>query len=90
VNQWQGGFQGQVTVTAGGSAISGWTVRMTFANGQTVSSAWNANVTSSGSTVTATNVTWNGALPAGTATNYGFLGNWNGTNTAPALTCTAS
>src|SRR5689334_12610947 len=31
-NQWPGGFQGDVRVTAGSAAISGWTVTWTFAN----------------------------------------------------------
>ncbi len=88
--QWTGGFQGAVTVTAGTSAISGWKVAWTFANGQTISQAWSANLTSSGSAVTATNLSWNGALGAGANTSFGFLGSWNGTNTVPTLTCTAS
>ncbi len=88
--QWTGGFQGNVTVTAGTSAISGWKVTWTFANGQTISQSWSANLTSSGSAVTATNLSWNGALGAGANTSFGFLGSWTGTNTVPALTCTAS
>ncbi len=88
--QWTGGFQGAVTVTAGTSAISGWKVTWTFANGQTISQAWSATVTSSGSAVTATNLSWNGALGAGANTSFGFLGNWNGTNSVPTLTCTGS
>ncbi|GAB3846269.1 hypothetical protein GCM10029963_25750 [Micromonospora andamanensis] len=88
--QWQGGFQGEVRVTAGASAINGWTVRWTYANGQTVTQSWNATVTSSGSTVTARNVDYNGRLGAGASTTFGFLGSWNGTNSAPAVTCTAS
>ncbi|MGK5682715.1 cellulase family glycosylhydrolase [Actinoplanes sp. URMC 104] len=88
--QWGGGFQADVKVTAGSSAIRGWTVTWTYANGQTVSQAWNATVTSSGSSVTARNVSYNGSLAAGAATQFGFLGSWNGTNSAPALTCTAS
>ncbi|MEV2241217.1 cellulase family glycosylhydrolase [Micromonospora sp. NPDC049891] len=88
--QWQGGFQGDVRVTAGSSAINGWTVRWTYANGQTVTQSWNATVTSSGSTVTARNVDYNGRLGAGASTNFGFLGSWNGTNSAPTVTCTAS
>jgi lysophospholipase L1-like esterase len=34
--QWSDGFQATVTVTAGGTAISGWTVQWQFGNGQTV------------------------------------------------------
>ncbi len=89
-NQWGGGFQGEVKVTAGSSAISGWTVTWTFGDGQQVTQAWNAQVSSSGSTVTARNMSYNGSLGAGAATTFGFLGSWNGTNSVPTLTCTAS
>jgi cellulase/cellobiase CelA1 len=89
-SQWTGGFQGDIRVTAGSSAISGWRVTWTFGNGQTVSQSWNATLSTSGSTVTASNVSHNGSLGAGASTNFGFLGAWNGTNTAPAPTCSAS
>ena len=87
--QWQGGFQGEVTVAASGATVSGWTVTWTFANGQTISSAWNATVTSSGSSVTANNVGYNGSLAPGATTAFGFLASWTGTNSVPAVTCTA-
>jgi lysophospholipase L1-like esterase len=90
VGQWSGGFQATVTVTAGGSATAGWTVGWQFANGQAVTQSWNAALSTSGSTVTARNVSYNGALGAGGSTQFGFLGTWNGTNPVPALTCTAS
>jgi mannan endo-1,4-beta-mannosidase len=89
VGQWQGGFQAEVRVTAGGSVISGWTVTWTFANGQTVSQAWNATVTTSGSSVTARSLSYNGSLAAGASATFGFLGSWNGTNSVPAVSCTA-
>jgi mannan endo-1,4-beta-mannosidase len=88
--QWSGGFQADVKVTAGSSAITSWTVTWTFANGQTVSNAWNATVTSSGSAVTAKNAGYNGGLGAGASTSFGFQGSWNGTNSVPATTCTAA
>jgi mannan endo-1,4-beta-mannosidase len=87
--QWPGGFQGDVKVTAGSAAIKNWTVTWTYANGQTVSNAWGATVTSSGSTVTARNAAWNGSLSTGASTNFGFLASWNGSNTTPTLSCTA-
>ncbi|MDG4791137.1 carbohydrate-binding domain-containing protein [Micromonospora sp. WMMD1102] len=89
-SQWQGGFQGDVRVTAGSSAIRGWRVTWTFGNGQTISQSWNATISASGSVVTATNVAFNGALGAGASTTFGFIGTWNGSNTAPAVTCTAT
>ena len=90
VGSWQGGFQGEVSVQAGSSAITGWTVTWTFANGQAVTQAWGAALTSSGATVTARNETWNGALGANAATTFGFLANAGATNAAPAPSCTAT
>ena len=76
-------------MTAGGSAISGWTVTWTYANGQRVAQAWNASVSASGSAVTARNVSYNGAIGGGGSTTFGLLGSWNGTNSMPSLSCTA-
>ena len=92
VNQWPGGFQASVNVTAGTAAINGWRVTWTFANGQTVSQFWSTSLTQSGSGVTATNLSSNGALAAGTTTNFGFLGSWNNTtNAVPTnVACTSS
>ncbi|MEV4455815.1 cellulose binding domain-containing protein [Microbispora sp. NPDC049633] len=90
VGQWGGGFQAEVKVTAGSSAIKGWTVTWTFANGQTVTNAWNATVSSSGASVTARNMSYNGGLGAGAGTTFGFLGSWNGGNSVPTLSCAAS
>jgi cellulase/cellobiase CelA1 len=85
VSQWTGGFQGEVTVSNGSSSASaGWTATFTFANGQTVSQAWNATVTQTGATVTARNVDWNGRLAAGGSASFGFLASSTGANAAPA------
>ncbi|MFY1632914.1 lytic polysaccharide monooxygenase auxiliary activity family 9 protein [Solwaraspora sp. WMMB335] len=87
-SQWSGGFQGDVRVTAGSSAISGWTVTLTYPSGQTVQQAWNATVTASGSTVTARNVSYNGSLGAGASTNFGFIA--SSAAGTPSVTCAAS
>ncbi|WP_244461175.1 cellulose binding domain-containing protein [Microbispora triticiradicis] len=88
--QWQGGFQADVTVTAGGSPVSSWVVTWRFSDGQTVTQSWNATITSSGSQVTARNVSYNGTLGAGASTQFGFLGSSNGANSVPSVTCTAT
>ena len=86
--QWQGGFQGEVTVTNRGATASGsWSATLTFADGQTVSQVWGAVATRSGNRVTVANAAWNGALPAGGSATAGFIGSWTGANTAPAATC---
>jgi hypothetical protein len=85
---WNGGFQANVTVKAGSAAITGWTARWTFAGGESISSMWSATYTVSGSTVSANNVNYNGALAAGASTTFGYIG--TGTPSAVSVTCTAS
>ncbi|KGM13367.1 CotH kinase family protein [Cellulomonas bogoriensis] len=87
-NQWGGGFQGEVQVTATTSPITGWTVTLAMPSGQSVTQVWNADVTSSGSTLTATNLAWNGSLGAGASTSFGLIGSGSGTG-APTVGCTA-
>lgn len=90
VGQWQGGFQAAVTVTnTGTSAITGWTVRFSFANGQQVTQYWGGRLSQDGAQVTVPNETWNGTLAPGMASEFGFLASWNGANTVPEpTTCT--
>ncbi|MGW0434815.1 cellulase family glycosylhydrolase [Micromonospora sp. NPDC003197] len=89
-NQWPGGFQAEVRVTAGGTSISGWTVSWTYADGQTISQVWNATLSGAGPSVTARNLAYNGGLAAGASTTFGFLGAWQGANSVPVLRCVAS
>jgi aryl-phospho-beta-D-glucosidase BglC (GH1 family) len=88
IGSWSGGFQGQVTVTAGNSAINGWTVTWPLASGQTISQVWNGTLTTSGSTTAVKNVAWNGALGALASTTFGFIS--SGNPSTPTLTCTSS
>jgi len=87
VSSWNSGWQANVDVTAGSAAISGWKLTWTWPSGQTISSSWNATLTTSGSTVTATDVDWNGSVNAGqTKTSaWGFIG--TGSPATPAVTC---
>ncbi len=89
-NRWQGGFQGEVKVTAGTSAISNWSVSWNLPTGETITQTWNATLTSQGTAVTARNASHNGSVAAGATTTFGFLGSTAGTPGTPALTCTGS
>ncbi|WP_422739212.1 glycosyl hydrolase family 95 catalytic domain-containing protein [Micromonospora sp. WMMD729] len=90
-NAWSGGFQGSVTVTAGTTAIRGWTVSWTFPNGQAITQIWGGTHTQSGASVRVTNVDYNGSLPAGGSTTFGFLASATGTNNPPTdITCTTT
>nr|BFE63273.1 hypothetical protein GCM10020063_077990 [Dactylosporangium thailandense] len=92
VSSWGGNFQGEVSLTnTSTTASTGWTTTFTFANGQQVTQSWNTTLTQSGATVTARNVTYNGALAPGGSTSFGFLASWNNsTNAAPAVSCALS
>jgi alpha-L-fucosidase len=82
-SSWPGGFQGQVTVTAGASAINGWRVSWAFPNDQAITQIWNGTYTQNGANVTASNVSYNGSLAPGASTTFGFLANVGGTNNPP-------
>ncbi|GAA3435532.1 cellulose binding domain-containing protein [Kutzneria kofuensis] len=84
VNSWQGGFQGEVTVTAGSAAVNGWTVRWTL-DGQTITQVWNGTLTATGSSVSISNASYNGSLPAAGSTTFGFLANGTPPTSAPEL-----
>jgi endoglucanase len=87
-NDWGSGWQGNVNVAAGSTAVNGWTLTWTWPSGQSVSSHWNANLTQSGSTVTASDVGWNGQIGANQSREvFGFIG--NGSSASPVVTCTA-
>ncbi|MFG3555741.1 endo-1,4-beta-xylanase [Micromonospora sp. NPDC047557] len=90
VNSWSGGFQGEVTVANNGSAaLSGWTVRLTLASGQTIANVWNGINTGTSGTVSVRNADYNGSLGANASTTFGFLVNGS-SNAAPGgLSCTS-
>jgi endoglucanase len=88
-SQWQGGFGANITVRAGNAAINGWTVRWTFGSGQTVTQLWNGDLTTSGSSITVRNLSYNGQLGANATTTFGFNGAWSSSNPVPTLTCTS-
>ncbi len=83
-NQWQSGFGGDVTIrNTGSAAVNGWTLRWSFANGQTVTQMWNATPTQSGAQVSVVNAPYNAAIAAGGSVGFGFNGSWTGTNAVP-------
>ena len=79
VNQWNSGFQANITITNNkNTAVSGWTLNFSHAPGQSVASAWNATVTQTGNDVSASNPAghWNGTIGAnGGSVSFGLQGN---------------
>jgi cellulose 1,4-beta-cellobiosidase len=83
-NQWDTGFTTAVTITNNGSAKSSWSLQWSYAGNQRISNGWNAKVSQSGSSVTAANESYNGALPTGGSASFGFQASYSGTNAVPA------
>ncbi|PWI15536.1 chitinase [Streptomyces sp. Act143] len=76
---WGTGFEGKWTVkNTGDTTLSSWTVEWDFPSGTSVTSAWDADVTSSGTHWTAKNKSWNGTLAPGASISFGFNGSGTG------------
>ncbi|MFJ6633297.1 glycosyl hydrolase family 18 protein [Streptomyces sp. NPDC091376] len=75
VQDWGSGFEGKWTVkNTGTTSIASWTVEWDFPSGTSVTSAWDADVTGSGTRWTAKNKSWNGTLAPGASVSFGFNG----------------
>ncbi|MBF9127894.1 lytic polysaccharide monooxygenase [Plantactinospora sp. S1510] len=73
-SSWSGGYQATVTVRNTGSATANpWTATWTMPSGSTVSQGWNATVSQSGSTVTATAPSWSPPLAPGGSVTIGYI-----------------
>ncbi|WKX72632.1 glycosyl hydrolase family 18 protein [Streptomyces sp. XD-27] len=81
-SDWGSGFEGKWTVkNTGTTTLSSWTVEWDFPSGTTVTSAWDADVTGSGTHWTARNKSWNGSLAPGASVTFGFNGTGSGSPT---------
>jgi hypothetical protein len=88
LSQWPGGFYAEVTVTAAGAPLTGWSLSWTLAAGQRIDHAWGAEVSVGGEgTVVARNASWNGTLAPRASTTMGFVGSWQGSNPVPTVAC---
>ena len=72
LNAWNGGFVATVRVTAGSAPTNGWTVGMTLPAGATITNVWNATRSSTTGAVQFGNAGFNGHLPGGGSTEFGF------------------
>ncbi|MBO3742278.1 lytic polysaccharide monooxygenase auxiliary activity family 9 protein [Actinoplanes flavus] len=88
VSAWSGGFQGQIMVHAGTSAVNGWNVSWTFPGDQKVAQVWSGKATASGSLVSVTNESWNASVPANGSVTFGFLASGTAATQLQNLTCT--
>jgi endo-1,4-beta-xylanase len=85
LNQWTGGFVATVRVSAGSTALAGWTAALTLPSGAAVTNTWNAQASGTSGAVSFGNVAYNGNVAAGSSTEFGFQGTGTG---PPTATCT--
>ncbi|MEU9187506.1 cellulase family glycosylhydrolase [Streptomyces sp. NPDC048484] len=84
VNEWPGGFQGELTIrNTGTAAIKGWKLVFAFANGQTVSNMWGGTPTQSGATVSVAPASYTSDIPVSGSVGVGFTANKGAVNTVP-------
>ena len=83
-NVWNSGFTATVTVAnTGSSPINGWTLGFTLPGGQAITGSWSATLTGTSGAITARNLSYNGVIPAGGTTSFGFQGTYGGSFAAP-------
>jgi endoglucanase len=86
-SSWDGGFQGEVTVTNTGTTPSrGWSVVLALASGRTITNLWNGTLLAN----TVTNAGHNGALAPTAAATFGFVANGPVADAVTVTSCSTS
>ncbi len=89
-SEWDQGYVLQVVVrNTGNSQLNGWTATATLPAGHHVVNGWNANLTTSGQTVSASSLDWNRNLAPGQEVTFGFQASRAGGAPPTDFTCSA-
>ncbi|MDX2546152.1 cellulase family glycosylhydrolase [Streptomyces sp. WI04-05B] len=84
VGEWQGGFQGDITLrNTGTTALTNWTLGFSFAGGQTINNMWGGTPTQTGANVSVVPASYTATIPAAGSVSVGFIGAKGATNPAP-------
>ncbi|WP_369015841.1 cellulose binding domain-containing protein [Actinocrinis puniceicyclus] len=74
---------------SGSSTLNGWTVHMTLASGQSISSLWSGVNSGSSGSISVKNAAYNGTISAGASTSFGFTANGDGSLAPSGVSCTS-
>ncbi|MER6791379.1 cellulose binding domain-containing protein, partial [Amycolatopsis mediterranei] len=86
--KWPGQFQLDLTVrNRGTTSGTGWTASLGLAGGMSVAQTWNGVTTTTGTTATVRNASWNGALAPGAFATAGMILNGDPAGWTPTPTC---
>ncbi|MCU7730861.1 PHB depolymerase family esterase [Actinoplanes sp. KI2] len=84
-NAWNTGLTESLTITnTGSAAVNGWSLSFALPAGQTITSGWNATYAPTSGTVTATNMSYNAAIPVNGSVSIGFQAAHTGQTGLPA------
>ena len=84
-NSWGAGATASIEITNNGTtAINGWSVNWSYVNNR-VTGSWNATVSGS-NPYSASNLSWNGGIPAGQTISFGMQVATNGAVETPVVT----
>ncbi|GIH09722.1 hypothetical protein Rhe02_77890 [Rhizocola hellebori] len=84
-SQWAGAFNAEVRITnTASAAVTGWTLRWTFAGNQRITNLWNGALTQTGAGVAVGNLSYNATIGgSGGAQSFGFQATFTGANASP-------
>ncbi|GAB3999349.1 hypothetical protein GCM10029992_27890 [Glycomyces albus] len=74
MNEWDGGYHATITVTSLDLSSSGWSVYIYPANDVSIVTAWNVDVSITGSAIFMESLDWNSRLDPGDSVSIGFIG----------------
>ncbi|MFD6953404.1 cellulose 1,4-beta-cellobiosidase [Nocardiopsis sp. TSRI0078] len=84
LNDWGSGFTASVSLTNEAESLSAWELGWEFSGDQQITNSWSAQVSQSGSSVTASGPSWAQSLANGQTVTFGFQASYSGSNEAPA------
>ena len=85
INDWGAGYTAELRMSNVGATTTAWTTVVAL-GGSTLVNAWNATTAVSGDQLTASNLSYNAAIPGATTAVWGFNGNGSGRPTLAAIT----
>ena len=84
-SDWGSGFGGGYTITNGMSVpLTSWKVVFTLPATEKITSLWDGQLTTTGTTYTVTNLSWNAPLAPGASATFGFNATSTGTHQDPS------
>jgi peptidoglycan/xylan/chitin deacetylase (PgdA/CDA1 family) len=84
ISAWDTGLVNNMTIAnTGTTTFTNWTMTMTLAGGQVITSGWNATYSPTSGQVTVTNAGHNATIPPGGSAAIGYQANHTGNSSAP-------